>query len=377
MRNEFDNIPIPEKLDEIIGEKMKIVRKEEKKYKARQWLTKGLVITIMLACSVVLCVKNPAFAEKLPLIGYIFERIEYQSFPGDYNGIGEILEEASVTEDEKTKDSENSTETTDASEYTKTAHGITVTLSEVYCNSLALYITIQVQSQEALPEVYSWQFFTQEKYSFKQEGDFDAPIIQGEIIDPYTIVGMIRLDLDYNVEGIDIPDEFTVELNMNKLTGTLVNPDTDAGEPMDKYYDGPWSFSLDVKKNTQDTQVVNINETNELGIGFEKVVKDRFEIEMFDIYESPEMAADYFAVMLDADGRLMDYGNDGSCAVLQIGDRDVSKVDIFLIDYLLWMDELKGDIWRQENPPLTADGRTYKELLLEKCAYHREVIFEE
>lgn len=58
-----------------------------------------------------------------------------------------------------------------------------------------------------------------------------------------------------------------------------------------------------------------------------------------------------------------------------INDRDISKVDIFLIDFETWMDELKGDYWRQPNV-LTEDGRTYRELLLERCAYHKEVVFE-
>lgn len=378
MKNDFDNIPIPEKLDEVISAKMKIIREEEKKHKVKLWMAKGLAAAMVIVCSVVFCAKNPAFAEKLPLIGHIFETMQdsYQYFSGDYNGIGEPLEEVSVTEN--MEDVENSTETTNASAYTKTAHGITITLSEIYCNSQALYLTMQMQSEEPFPEVYAWQFFTEEKFSFKSEKDFDCPLIQGELIDSCTFAGMIRLDLDYNLEGIDIPDEITVELKINEFTGTLVDADTESGEAIDKFYDGPWEFSLDVKKSTQDTQVVYIYDTNELGIGFEKVVKDRFEITMYDIYEDPSTAADYFPVMLDADGRLMEYGNDGTCTTLDIAGRDVSKVDIFLVDYYLWMDGgLKGDIWRQENPPLTEDGRTYKELLLEKCAYHKEVIFGE
>lgn len=347
MRNEFDNIPIPEKLDEVISTKMKVIRKEGKVRRAKQWMATGLTAAIVLVCSVVFCAKNPAFAEKIPLIGHIFERTQnsYEYFSGDYNGIGERLEGVSA------------------------ASGITITLSEAYCNSQALYLTMEIKSEKPFPEMDSWQLFTEEEYDYKSEKEYDAPDLQGEFIDPCTFAGTVRMNLDYNGEGITVPDKFNMEL---KITEIFLSIDGN-----DVYYEGPWEFSLTVKKKMQDTQVVNINETNELGIGFEKVVKDRFEIVMYDLYDDPAMAIDYFPVMLDADGRLMDYGNDPNCTVLDIADRDVSKVDIFLIDYYLWMDELKGDIWRQENPPLTDDGRTYKELLLEKCAYHKEVVFEE
>lgn len=109
-------------------------------------------------------------------------------------------------------------------------------------------------------------------------------------------------------------------------------------------------------------------------IGIEKVVKDRFEITMYEIYPDEVTGTDYFPVMLDADGILMDYGSNSTINTVAINNRDVSRVDIFLIDYYKWMDELKGDRWKQPGA-LTEDGRTYKELLLEECAFHTEVIF--
>ena len=141
-------------------------------------------------------------------------------------------------------------------------------------------------------------------------------------------------------------------------------------------YQGTWDFQLDITMDDSVTQVVELNDYNELGIGFEKVVKDRFEITMYDAYKDASKRADYFPVMLDADGRLMDYGEGGGLVnTVAINDRDVSKVDIFLIDAITWLDELKGDYWRQPGA-LTEDGRTYRELLLERCAYHKEIVFE-
>ena len=60
-----------------------------------------------------------------------------------------------------------------------------------------------------------------------------------------------------------------------------------------------------------------------------------------------------------------------------VQDRNVSKVDIYLVDYIKWMDELglRGEKW--ENPDMrTEDGSTMKEVLEEEAAYHKEVKFE-
>jgi alkyl sulfatase BDS1-like metallo-beta-lactamase superfamily hydrolase len=57
-------------------------------------------------------------------------------------------------------------------------------------------------------------------------------------------------------------------------------------------FEGDWNFTLNITKNTEDTQTVWVNEVNDQGIDIEKVVKDRFEITVYDTYTG------------DADGRM-------------------------------------------------------------------------
>ena len=97
---------------------------------------------------------------------------------------------------------------------------------------------------------------------------------------------------------------------------------------------------------------------------------------IYDTYEKGNSAADYFPVILDADGGLMPSAY-GSANTVPVQDRNVSKVDIYLVDYIRWMDELelRGEKW--ENPDMrTKDGRTLKEVLEEEAVYHKEVKFE-
>lgn len=446
MRDEFQKIEIPEELDQIVNRSMNQIYKEQRRKRIRKMMISTSATAAVLAGGVFFCASYPTLAANLPFIGHIFEKMQDSfSYEGDYSQIGEALEPESVAQ--QLESAENPSEMEEISAYTKTSGGLTVTLSEVYCNEQALYITTQLKAEEPFPEVYTFQLDTSEQYSFNPTMQMDIPSIEGDFIDEYTYAGVIRFDLNKKrtdmsaydvarekalaageewddnwdaygenenwkkyVKTVEIPDHFTLDLKITQIHGPLKNPDKpDFGktaeeldamsedewhaymtswyqehpdwneipnEHQDKIYNGSWDFTIEVDKNTEDTQIVEVNDVNDLGIGIEKVVKDRFEITMYDTYADDAYGADYFPVMLDADGILMDYGSSGSVNTVAINDRDVSRVDIFLVDYYKWMDELKGDKWRQPGA-LTEDGRTYRELLLEESAYHTEVVFEQ
>ena len=102
-----------------------------------------------------------------------------------------------------------------------------------------------------------------------------------------------------------------------------------------------------VTKNPSGTQTIELNETNEQGIGIEKIVKTPFEITLYDTYPDTVHSYDYYAAILDADGNLLSSGSGGSTNTVAINGADVSTVDIFICDYMQWMDELKGQYGRR------------------------------
>lgn len=432
MKMEFQNIPVSEKLDQVVENSLEQVYTQSRRSRAKSWVIKGGAIAAAFVIGAFVCISNPSIAAELPFIGHIFDRMQDSfGYPGDYSEVGTPLEEEKVGAE---LDSVESVEKMDeVSKYTQTVDGMTVTLSEVYCNAEALYITVQLKSDEPLPEINDYYCSTLEKYSFTSSEHQGHVEIQGDKIDESTYAGLMRFSLNERaidssalweviendkefvtdaetiekyVKEVDIPESFTLQLSIRDIIGSLVNQELiDWGkteeelkemsedewhEYMTQYtaehpglfdaqsvaYKGVWNFDLDITMDTSMTQIVELNDYNELGIGFEKVVKDHFEITMYDTYKDASKRIDYFPVMLDADGRLMDYGgNSGSVNTVAIDDRDVSRVDIFLVDYIAWMDELKGDKWREPGA-LTEDGRTYRELLLERCAYHKEVVFD-
>ena len=73
---------------------------------------------------------------------------------------------------------------------------------------------------------------------------------------------------------------------------------------------------------------------------------------------------------LDADGNRLPYNDSfGNCAFYTIQDRDISTIDIYILDYIEYMDELKGDdnYYNNENK---APEDKWSTLLEERCFYH-------
>ena len=122
---------------------------------------------------------------------------------------------------------------------------VTITLSEVYCNEQAIYLSMEIKSEEVIPDIYAPQLFTTEKYSFNSSVLSDCPVLNGERIDDHTYAGLIRLDLndkkidsaavekkernsdtdvgatdvDYMdlLKVVEIPETFTLDLSIDEI----------------------------------------------------------------------------------------------------------------------------------------------------------------
>lgn len=442
MKMEFQDIPIPEELDQVVEKSMKRIYFERRWERVKKSMIGCTTAAAVLAGGFFFCMSNPTFASGLPFVGHIFENMQESfGYQGDYSQIGEPLEEEAVAQ--KLENGADPKEMEQISKYTKTSDGLTVTLSEVYCNDQAVYVTLRMISEEPFPEITDFQCYTKETYSFNPTVQDGSVTIDGEMLDENTFAGVLRFDLNEKttnmeeyeaareaalsageewddswsadgtndnwknyVKTVEIPDEFTMELAINKIFGGLADADTpDYGitqeemdamseeewkdfmnqwlaenpdwaeipnEHMYKTFEGDWNFTLDVKKTTEDTQTVEINDVNEQGIGIEKVTKDRFEMTVYETYENGAVQTDYFPVILDADGELMEYGGNGSVKTVAIGNRDVSYIDVFLVDYVKWMDELKGIYWQNSDEKAREN---FRELFLDECAYHTTVNF--
>ena len=143
------------------GKKSSGTAKSHKKFKTVYKTALGLTAAAAVFSTV--CITNPAFAENIPLVGNVFKQLgNSMGFYGDYSKYAKQLtdsaEDAELAdtdesqedggnpqsaqaEDQNTTENNNADKTKDNESYSKTVDGTTVTLSEVYCNEMALYLS--------------------------------------------------------------------------------------------------------------------------------------------------------------------------------------------------------------------------------------------
>ena len=211
--------------------------------------------------------------------------------------------------------------------------------------------------------------------------------------------------LDSYIKQISVPEDFTLTLNFEQFLGIKKNPeywdsgyteeelqamtDEEVHEVMQQmpeeyskhpnehehyWFDGPWSFEIPIHIDTTQTVVQEINETNENGIGLKSVVKTPYELTVYDMYEEGA-DSDTFLVALDANGNKLPYNESNpDCDNFTIQDRDISTVDIYILDYMQYMDELKGEE-RYNNNENKPDDEKWSTLLEANAKYHKTLHF--
>lgn len=184
------------------------------------------------------------------------------------------------------------------------------------------------------------------------------------------------------IKTIDIPDSFRLSLHITELRGdrpfdeSEVNTEDPGSFEVPQYiFEGNWDFEIPVTVDTSRTITMDINETNENGIGLKSVTKTPYELTVQELYDEGA-DSDCFLVALDAQGNRLPYNDSsGNTNNFAIQDRDISTVDIYILDYIQYMDELKGEenYNNNENKP---DGEKWGDLLEQYAKYHKTLHFE-
>lgn len=183
----------------------------------------ALGMTAAAAVFSAVCITNPAFAENIPLVGNVFERIGNSlGFSGDFSKYATPLEdensstEVGSTQNEKEQNTSSDNMNTNATEsdnkenentdskWSQIYNGTTLTVSEVYCNDTALYISLIISMEEKIPNTLLTEDGTPcinlNNGSIWMKCDFNdgdmlvnAPL-DGQLIDDHTFAGVLRID---------------------------------------------------------------------------------------------------------------------------------------------------------------------------------------
>ena len=259
-----------EKLDQILKQALapeindtEIRVRKRRKGKMRKFDKIGKGIAAAAAVGIIsiggLGYFNPVLAAKIPLIGRIFEKVEDDiTYSGDYANKGSVLT------------NEDYAGNMDTSEYSVSDKGITLTASEVYCDGYSIFLTVDIEAEDAdfthIPEHYTGMYVTDNRTSagfyingnwsvdgnsFEQlENSFD-----GKVIDSHTFAGMLKVNFAEKYEGGG-----ELILNVNGLgyddDRMLDNEDISVSH----WTDGNWNIVIPFEANADDVKTIEVGE---------------------------------------------------------------------------------------------------------------------
>ena len=249
------------------GKKSSGTAKSHKKFKAVYKTALGLTAAAAVFSTV--CITNPAFAENIPLVGNVFKQLGNSlGFYGDYSKYAKQLTESTEdtqsvdsdgsqagssnsqnaqAEDQNTTENHNADKTKDNESYSKTVDGTTVTLSEVYCNEMALYLSMTIHTEDRFPDTFitsdgkpniklSENSTVKYDYMDGKSNLFNA-YLDGKMLDDNTYAGVLRIPVEdmtvdeagwtkfyevrnafFKEKGIDVDSE---DFSFDKLAQTL------------------------------------------------------------------------------------------------------------------------------------------------------------
>ena len=212
------------------GKKSTGTVKSHKKFKTvyKTVYKTALGLTAAAAVFSAVCITNPAFAENIPLVGNVFKQLGNSlGFYGDYSKYAKQLtasaedtlsadadgsQESSSnsqnaqSEDQNTTENNNADKTKDNESYSKTVDGTTVTLSEVYCNEMALYLSMTIHTEDKFPDTFitsdgkpniklSENSTVKYDYMDGKSNLFNA-YLDGKMLDDNTYAGVLRIPVE-------------------------------------------------------------------------------------------------------------------------------------------------------------------------------------
>ena len=248
-------------------------------------------------------------------------------------------------------------------------------------------------------------------------------LIEGKFVDAQTFEGILRIDYSeinkderkyiqayeeaiaageellltsenyaQYVDEYEIPQTFTMKLDISNIVGDLAQPlpfpseGQKSGEELDNMSDeewqaymktlpqecfdypnkyenwwqeGSWSYDLTITQKDSASRVIEVNQTNEAGIGVRSI-----ELSAVEMTLNTTEGEDIIAVALDANGNKIESSGYSSSSALAIAGHDISRVYIYICDYDAYMNEIKG-----YGIPGNDLGRSFQEVLEERALF--------
>ena len=324
--------------DKILSEvregtnQMKEKQNNQEKKRTPVWVKTAISAAAVCLLLIGVCTANPVLAAKIPVIGRIFSMLQKTAeYPGDYTNYVQPLQED--TEETPVEDVAQGTEEEHSDGYSRTVDGVTVTLSEIYCNQQSLSISMLVEAPEAFADkIVTYQDGKQalliegeSRFSFRDDPYVGDNYVYGAFLDEKTFAGIWRIELSGVLTGdlkdTKLEEAFTMEIDIRKVIGELAEPvqidwgmsteeldsmseaefnalydqkikeygmDTFPNRAQNYWFEGPWNFTVPVTVNDADNHRVVLNDVNADGLGLRAVSMTPFELSIEKVDKAVE-----------------------------------------------------------------------------------------
>lgn len=280
---EFNNIKIPENLNEFIDKTVDTAYKKNKKNKFKK--VSG-IIAAGVSCFMILGIAKPTVASAIPQLQLLFESLQSRL---DNGGKG-VEYVTSVNQSVKN-------------------NGVEVTLTEISLEGKYLYVSYIIKSDTPFRtpdnEISETQLMYEhhEKLSFTNEAlDSSGKAgLEGKFIDDNTFEGVDRYDLS-SLEA-EIPDSFEFEILIN-LFRCFPQKGDDRAELMRV---GDWGFKINVNANNDSYKTIDVNSKNEAGIGIREALITSQEILVTTQHQEGTPSMSYIIDVTDISGKRLEF----------------------------------------------------------------------
>lgn len=294
-------------------------------YQPKKWEKKNnmkkLTFRIMAVCAtyvflffVAINIWAPVHARTIPFLGSAFAYVQDKlDFAGLYSNYAFEIGDTAVD------------------------NGITVTLSEIYCDGTSLYVGFVVESEKSFSEIspddyrsgqlyYEGVAYISGESERKKLSDFGVTGLEGQFYDENTFVGIETFSLD----GLSFPSEFEFEMKIHSI-----------GIKSGETVKGKWIFSAFTESNTDDVVTYEINEEAN-GHTIDRIVVTPVMITVYTSYPDLYSGTTRYSVKVFSDlspnKDITHQGSYGSTAGITQIPRD--RVDHVLYIYVLDNDQL-------------------------------------
>ncbi len=314
----------------------------DKKESVLRWSKKVVVAAIIIValCSGINTV-NPTFAQSIPFIGNVFaylqESLDFSGTYSDYN---------------------------DEIGFSVTDNGVTITISEIYCDGYNLVVSYRITSEEKFADDSYIQ--TQLDYSATSKvitseetwelSDVGVAGLEGEFLDEYTFIGVET----YLITEEILPETFELEIDIRSVAvmGTDIFDDYSVR--------GTWDFLIPVTTNTEDVVIMDIYESNQ-GYTIDQLVVSPIIMTLYTSYTEQYSESFQYELIVLGDQSDIDIimqgvynDTDGITKIPRSSTEEV--IDIYLVDR-----DMLYELYEEYDGPYTRE-------MYEACAIvHQQV----